>query len=154
MMKRLFFSAVFFVCAAAALVFLPSCGKEEDDGGFSLSFRVSGGDETLDVLMDSEVCTIVQTYDDGVNQTEDRTTINGTVYEMNLDVLKQAIEESGFMKLPQDRKSGTQPSGEDIRSLHVKMNGKECSMTVSGENAPEAFLRAEAAVNAFLSHNH
>ena len=67
-----------------------------------------------------------------------------------IPALKRKIKKSGFMKLPQNKPSEAQPSDGEVRTLLVELNGKECSFTVSGDDAPEPFLRAEDAVQEFL----
>lgn len=147
-----------FLCAVVCLGFLSACG-DDDAENFSLVYEMSEPGMTFELQVNSpDSCSITETSFDGENKNEYTQifTIDSsfggsenTVEKRILD-LKRKIKKSGFMKLPQDKPSEAHPSDGKVRTLLVELNGKECSFTVSGDDAPEPFLRAETAIHDFL----
>ena len=154
-MKKHIFSLFICFLSAACLGFLSACGDGDDsNGAFSLTYTSSTPEGTFEVLVDPSSpspCRISKSYEVGASDGEDVTEINGTFMEDMISDLMQKIEESGFMKLKQSEPAETPSSDGKVRILHVRMNGKERSVTVSGDDAPEPFLRAEAAVREFVT---
>ena len=152
MKKHIYSLFIRFLCVVC-LGFLSACGDDNLSESFSLVYETSEAGRTFELQVDppSCPCTIVKAYVNGEQNWQNILNYDGGGLEKAIPVLKRKIKKSGFMKLPQDKPSEAHPSDGKVRTLHVKLNGKECRVTVSGDDAPEAFLRAETAVREFLT---
>ena len=151
MKKHIYSLFIRFLCVVC-LGFLSACGDDNLSESFSLVYETSEAGRTFELQVDPPSCSckIVRAQVEGEKFKRDTIKYEGGELTTAIPVLKRKIKKSGFMKLPQDKPSEAHPSDGKVRTLLVELNGKECSFTVSGDDAPEPFLRAETAIHDFL----
>lgn len=153
MMKRLFLPVVCSFCAAA-LVLLPSCGKEnkvkesderiespsqivyerESESGYQLSFELD------------EYDSITGTWnDERVNMDSYWSSSVSSDWIESVNRLKKTIRESGIFEMKQQKKNTSTPKA--FRHLEISLDGKEFNMTIAeGDDIPIPFMRVEFAI--------